>query len=221
MKSVARHLIAAAALASTLGSSWAADPTITQSASGSGVNVLSWNLDGTASDPWISLTGSLNSADWYANFVGSAPLRYAAGGQAVIEGISSNFNSVAITASALSTPTDNLSFLKFVIQVDAVADAKAVLGINGVNYGLYDISEKGSNWFTVTSTTPITSVTFSTFDTGCTTLVGCTPFDSIKEITQVRFDQIAAVPEPQAYALMLVGVGALGLIARRRRTVAR
>ena len=36
-------------------------------------------------------------------------------------------------------------------------------------------------------------------------------------ISAIRLAQVAAVPEPETYALMLAGIGALGFVARRRR----
>lgn len=36
-------------------------------------------------------------------------------------------------------------------------------------------------------------------------------------ISAARLTQVAAVPEPETYALMLAGIGALGFVARRRR----
>jgi PEP-CTERM motif len=37
-------------------------------------------------------------------------------------------------------------------------------------------------------------------------------------ISAVRLEQVAAIPEPETYALMLAGIGALGFVARRRRS---
>src|SRR6185295_17564779 len=37
-------------------------------------------------------------------------------------------------------------------------------------------------------------------------------------ISAIRLDQVAAIPEPETYVLMLAGIGALGFVARRRRT---
>jgi len=37
-------------------------------------------------------------------------------------------------------------------------------------------------------------------------------------IAAVRLQQVAAIPEPETYALMLAGIGALGFVARRRRS---
>ena len=215
MKSSIRPFVATLALAAA-GSAFA-QPVIDPTPSGSGVNVLSWGLDGTVSDPWPTLTGSLNTNDFYANFQGSAPLQYQAGGQAVIEGVSGDFSAFQVTADKLGPPVESLSFFKLVLQIDASVDSRAVINVDGTNFGLFDLNDKGSNWFTITSLTPMTTVSFATFATSCTLLTGCTPLDAIHEITQVRFDNVTPVPEPQAYALMLAGAGVLSLVAMRRR----
>jgi hypothetical protein len=36
-------------------------------------------------------------------------------------------------------------------------------------------------------------------------------------IAAIRLEQVAVIPEPETYALMLAGIGALGFVARRRQ----
>ena len=61
------------------------------------------------------------------------------------------------------------------------------------------------------------SAYFSVSATAGTTITGVTLTASTPAFETADFSYIAAVPEPESYAMLLAGLGLVGLIARRRR----
>ncbi|RTL30103.1 MAG: PEP-CTERM sorting domain-containing protein [Burkholderiales bacterium] len=109
-----------------------------------------------------------------------------------------------------------------------------IIGGNGVgtlnNFYLWDIgsitgatSVTGAGTFTTTlSGLSITSAGFNTFvqslgllNLGKSALSGVTDFGSITSTIVAK--NVAAVPEPSTYALMGLGLAAMGMVARRRQ----
>ncbi len=84
--------------------------------------------------------------------------------------------------------------------VDAVSGPDATFTGNDAFAGANG-NNANTRLFTVSSTTGLSSLTFST--------------------GQIAFEvaQVSAIPEPQTYALLLAGLGAVGFVARRRKSI--
>ncbi len=89
---------------------------------------------------------------------------------------------------------------------------------------LLSVSVAGQTWMeqvTVPETTAIRNVTYSfTASATSTTLAfqGMGPtFNSYPQLDNISVT--AAVPEPESYAMLLAGLGVVGTVSRRRRTV--
>ena len=67
------------------------------------------------------------------------------------------------------------------------------------------------NFFTVTGITG-DFLTFTTYNSRQAET------DIVADVKQIRLAPVAAIPEPETYALMMAGLAAIGFIARRRKT---
>ncbi len=83
----------------------------------------------------------------------------------------------------------------------------------------FDINEANAGFFAAPN--PFYDIALTTFANTPDTV---TPFDGGFYITQgggkISFQQVTPIPEPETYALMLAGLGAVGFMARRRRQTA-
>jgi PEP-CTERM motif len=110
--------------------------------------------------------------------------------------------------------TDGGDFERFVMNIDAVIDGSVLFSVLEPNGDLFEdsffVDGTGQNFFTFTAINgqSIESVTL----TGLSGL-------SISSVTTVRIGPIeaTAVPEPASWAMMLLGFGAVGFAARRRK----
>jgi hypothetical protein len=136
--------------------------------------------------------GSLPNGDYYAN----APSAL---------GVANPFGTVFMNVVAGVDST--LSF--YYSSPEAIIGAvKAYSGLNGTGslLGSFDITANNSGLYdTWSSATLNFAGTAQSFD-----------FSASSSI--VGFDNIAAVPEPETYALILAGLGLLGFVQRRKNT---
>lgn len=168
-------------------------------------NANPWNatagLSTTNGSKFLDLTGW--SSQW------SAVQHYAGETQAFRSVLSQTFDTVAGTTYTVSFdigfgPDSNSTATS--VGGAPVTQSLVDVGINGV-YQSFAGSTAGwtsGNSLTFTATGASTTLSFKTADTYS---------------EYVGLDNVAvnAVPEPETYAMMLAGLGALGFVARRRR----
>lgn len=101
-----------------------------------------------------------------------------------------------------------VGFKNLVEQDGSVSTGTGLLWIDGVSYDLNALIDPALGW-TITSATKINDGN-QILAEGCNAS-GC---------GSVLLSPLAAVPEPETYGMMLLGIGTVGLFARRRRKVA-
>ena len=168
-------------------------------------NAIVANVPGTAAD----VTFSVNS-----------PFNFSASGATVSAWLASSaaFNIVENTAGTLASLMDNGTFgtlLSFTGQVSVTNgeqftvthDDGLTLIIGGLDLG-FNPGPTSPQISTATYTGPTGTFAFQLVYGEC-----C----GGPAVLQVDLPFTAAVPEPETYALMLAGLGALGFVSRRRR----
>jgi hydrogenase/urease accessory protein HupE len=77
---------------------------------------------------------------------------------------------------------------------------------------LFALDGNGNNFFTLTGVTG-GFLSFTTFSSPGVEA------DIVADVKQIRLGVVGVIPEPETYALMLAGLGAVGFFARRRKAV--
>ncbi len=151
------------------------------------------------------IQGSTNKSGFLVDFFGAGEdLTSPSRGQARVEaedGSTLDALTVALNASGSS-------FTSLIYNLDAVKDGSVTFTVNRVVgdpfVGSFDLDKNGQNFFTITA-----------IDGPRITSVGLASTVGLEDLKQVRIGSaVVVIPEPAS--LGLLGLGALGLLARRR-----
>lgn len=182
---------------------------VVASPSGTGVNLINNACNFGTTDTGISVTGCLNNdQNQVVTLSSDESLTYEAGGQAFIEGTDSHYSRLSITVE------DRITNL-LVLNINASDDGFVSFSDGLDTSGLFALDANGQNFFTITG--PFQTLTYTTFSDQAGT-----ESDIVADTRQVRFelgDVTTPIPEPETYALMLAGLGWLGFMSRRRRSI--
>jgi hypothetical protein len=161
-----------------------------------------------------TVTGTVGPSNLLVNFTsesGSGLLNANPSGQATVSGGTVN---VALTQLSFDLANDQ-TFTRAVFDINAATNGSAVIHVEGMNIsgGFFEddftVDANGENFFTVTAingqlmtSVELTGINGATFE----------------DVRQVRIGgMVPAIPEPETYALMMAGLGAMGFVARRRK----
>ncbi len=136
--------------------------------------------------------------------VGEASLTYS-GGQATLSAGDGAFSNLKIELVGSSIKTA-------ILNIDASADGFVRFFDASGPDGVFALGGNGNNFFTATGVN-----TFLSFTTYTGTLNNLTQAQLAVDVKQVRIGEVAPIPEPETYALMMAGLGAIGFMARRRK----
>ncbi len=126
------------------------------------------------------------------------------GGQATLDSTDGSFSQLSISLVGGSLGT-------VILNIDATANGFVTFADGSGLDGTFALAANGSNFFTATGVTG-GFLSFTTFNGQMVEA------DIVADVKQIRLGTVAAIPEPQTYALMMAGLAALGFIGRRRKT---
>ncbi len=182
-----------------------AAPIITVGVSNTGTDNVLFNIGGLQNDALIVEGVVSNAANSLVEFEGTDTL-HSNGGQARVEGFAGNYDSLLIRIPGST-------FTKVVMNLNTVlgGSGSASFLLDGIAFGGAFALGNGSNFFTIEG---LDGTSFSTVQFLTTV--------DLLDTRQIRIGGVApvttSVPEPSVWAMTLVGLVALGLRARTRRT---
>ena len=143
---------------------------------------------------------------------------------------------LAFAASGAMADDQTATFSGLVASFDSVgttlAGGQDVITFNGLASGIYDFTLTLSGQFMSLSSASLNGIagtvttigkwSFAGIDGTSATPLVLTLAGTTSKSTALYSGElsVAAVPEPETYAMFLAGLGALGFVARRRRTQA-
>jgi hypothetical protein len=201
-KTSLQYWLAAVALTTTITSAQAAVFLAAVGGGGTGENLI-FNGCAAPVTSGTTLSGCISSNHaLLVDAIGNESLVVAGGGQATIKGADGSLTQLTID------PT-NFAATKIILNIDASANGfvtfNDALGLSPITLA---VNGNGSNFFTLTGG-----------DLNFITLASSAGIN-FSEVQQVRFESavIAAVPEPQEWAMLVAGLAIVSAIAKRRKT---
>ena len=126
------------------------------------------------------------------------------GGQDRVEAVDGLYSTLTIALNPLTT---------VILNIQASSDGFVTFTDGAGTSSNFAIGDNAANFFTATGITG----NFLTFHTTLTS--GGAETDIVTDVRQIRLGgPVAAIPEPETYALMMAGLAAIGFIGRRRKT---
>ena len=154
------------------------------------------------SDTALSVQGCLNTNHAAIVNLTSDEVININGGQADITATDDLLSRLTISTTGFST---------LILDIDASADGFVTFSDGATTSAPFALDDNGNNFFTLTGIVG-PSVTFVTSVNGVET-------DIVSDVKQIRLGAgpVAAIPEPETYALLMAGLAAVGFISRRRK----
>ena len=172
---------------------------VVASPAGTGINLVS-----NACDPGLTTSGAFTVEGCLQN-LHSAVVSLTSNENLVISGGQATLDSADGTFTQLQIMTEpGTSLTSVIFNIDATADGFVTFSDSDETSVAFALNANGQNFFTITDVSGFLSFT--------TTV-------EVADVKQIRLNAVGVIPEPETYALMLAGLGALGFVARRRKAV--
>ena len=173
--------------------------TVVASPAGTGINVISNACDAsvTPTSGATTVFGCLNVDHAQKVSLTSDENLVITCGQATLDSADGVFGELTISVV-------DKTLTSVIFNIDATADGTVTFS-DGDGVGpTFNLDGNGQNFFTITGV----AGGFLSFETSG---------QIVADVKQIRLNAVGVIPEPETYALMLAGLGALGFVARRRK----